>query len=97
MKIANDLNIPVHYARIHSSDVFYREGDSIVEHMYKDKECVCVEMESFALFHNANVLGKKAACVLTISDSLVTHEETTSEQRQTAFNQMMQIALNLAE
>ena len=97
IKIANDLNIPVHYARIHSSDVFYREGDSIVEHMYKDKECVCVEMESFALFHNANVLGKKAACVLTISDSLVTHEVTTSEQRQTAFNQMMQIALNLAE
>lgn len=97
IKIANDLNIPVHYARIHSSDVFYREGESIVEYMYKDKECVCVEMESFALFHNANVLGKKAACVLTISDSLVTHEVTTSEQRQTAFNQMMQIALNLAE
>ena len=97
IKIANDLNIPVHYERIHSSDVFYREGESIVEYMYNDKHCVCVEMESFALFHNANVLGKKAACVLTISDSLVTHEETTSEQRQTAFNQMMQIALNLAE
>lgn len=97
IKIASDLNIPVHYERIHSSDVFYREGESIVESMYKDKKCVCVEMESFALFHNANVLGKKAACVLTISDSLVTHEETTSEQRQTAFNQMMQIALNLAE
>ena len=97
IKIANDLNIPVHYERIHSSDVFYREGESIVESMYNDKKCVCVEMESFALFHNANVLGKKAACVLTISDSLVTHEVTTSEQRQTAFNQMMQIALNLAE
>ena len=95
IKIANDLNIPVHYERIHSSDVFYREGDSIVESMYNDKKCVCVEMESFALFHNANVLGKKAACVLTISDSLVTHEETTSEQRQTAFNQMMKIALNI--
>lgn len=97
LQIAKDLNIPTHYARIHSSDVFYREGESIVESMYKEKGCVCVEMESFALFHNANVLGKKAACVLTISDSLVTHEETTSEQRQTAFNQMMQIALGLAE
>ena len=54
-------------------------------------------MESFALFHNAKVLGKEAACILTISDSLVTHEETTSEQRQTAFNQMIEIALNLAK
>ena len=51
-------------------------------------------MESFALFHNANVLGKNAACILTISDSLVTSKVTTSEQRQTAFNQMMEIALN---
>ena len=54
-------------------------------------------MESFALFHNANVLGKKAACLLTISDSFITHKETTSLERQTAFNQMMQIALELAE
>jgi purine-nucleoside phosphorylase len=54
-------------------------------------------MESFALFHNANVLGKKAACLLTISDNLVTHELTSSEERQTAFSQMMEIALELAE
>lgn len=54
-------------------------------------------MESFALFHNANVLNKKAACLLTISDSLVKHTETTSLERQTAFNEMIQIALELAE
>ncbi len=97
LKIAEELNIKTHYERIHSSDVFYRGGESIVKKMYEEKECVCVEMESFALFHNANVLGKKAACILTISDSLVTHKETTSEERQNAFTQMMQIALELAE
>ena len=97
MDIAKDLNIKTHYERIHSSDVFYREGESIVKDMYENKKCVCVEMESFALFHNANVLGKKAACILTISDSLVTHEVTTSEERQNAFTQMMRIALELAE
>lgn len=97
LEIAKSLNIDVHYDRIHSSDVFYREGESIVNKMYNELNCSCVEMESFALFHNAKVLGKKAACVLTISDSLVTHEETTSEERQTAFNQMIQIALNLAK
>lgn len=97
MDIAKDLNIKTHYERIHSSDVFYREGESIVKDMYENKKCVCVEMESFALFHNANVLGKKAACILTISDSLVTNEVTTSEERQNAFTQMMRIALELAE
>lgn len=97
MNIAKELNINTHYERIHSSDVFYREGESIVKDMYENKKCVCVEMESFALFHNANVLGKKAACILTISDSLVTNEVTTSEERQNAFTQMMRIALELAE
>lgn len=97
INIAKELNINTHYERIHSSDVFYREGESIVKDMYENKKCVCVEMESFALFHNANVLGKKAACILTISDSLVTHEVTTSEERQNAFTQMMRIALELAE
>jgi purine-nucleoside phosphorylase len=53
-------------------------------------------MESFALFHNAKVLGKKAACLLTISDSLVTNEETTAEERQNAFTNMMQVALEAA-
>ena len=51
----------------------------------------------FISFFNANVLNKKAACLLTISDSLVKHTETTSLERQTAFNEMIQIALELAE
>ena len=50
-------------------------------------------MESFALFHNAKVTGKHAACLLTISDSFTSHEETTPEQRQISFTQMMQVAL----
>ena len=51
-------------------------------------------MESFALFHNARVLGKNAACLLTISDSFVTEEVTTAEERQTSFTKMMEIALH---
>ncbi len=97
LEIAKTKNINTHYTRIHSSDIFYREGESIIEKMYNEYGCSCVEMESFALFHNANVLNKKAACILTISDSLVTHEETTALQRQTAFDEMIQIALELAE
>lgn len=94
--IANELNIPVHKTRIHSSDVFYREANAVsFEQVRDEKGCGCVEMESFALFSNAHVLGKQAACLLTISDSLVTHELTTAEERQNSFTKMMEIALGL--
>ena len=53
-----------------------------------------VEMESFALFANAKALGKRAACLLTVSDSFVTHEATTAQERQEAFTHMMEVALN---
>ena len=53
-------------------------------------------MESFALFANAKATGKKAACLLTISDSFVTHVVTSSEERQNCFTNMMKVALELA-
>ena len=56
---------------------------------------LAVEMESFALFHNARVLGGSAACLLTISDSFVSPEITTAEQRQTSFTAMMKVALGV--
>ena len=97
LNIAADLGIKAHYERIHSSDVFYREGGTDYKMFYNELGCAAVEMESFALFNNAQVLGKKAACVLTISDSFCKEAVTSSEERQTSFNQMMLIALELAE
>lgn len=91
-KTAEENNIPITIANVHSSDVFYKENNNFQE-IYEKYGCMCVEMESFALFHNAKLLNKKAACILTISDSLVTHEETTSEERQKSFNQMIELAL----
>ncbi len=96
-KIAGDLGIKIHKERIHSSDVFYRENFEEYKDIYKNYGCTVVEMEAFALFHNAKVLGKNAACLLTVSDNLVTHELTTSEERQEAFTNMMKIALEMAE
>lgn len=93
---AEDLRIPVHYGTIHSSDVFYGSDPDLWKKLNKEQGCLAVEMESFALFHNANVLGKSAACLLTISDSFITHEETTSEERRYAFVNMMRIALETA-
>lgn len=97
---AKKLGIPMVEGVIHSSDVFYRHDDrknpAYWELLREEKGCVAVEMESFALFHNAAVLGKRAACLLTISDSFVSHEETTPKERQTSFTSMMKIALGAA-
>ena len=96
IKAAEKLEIPVHVGRIHSSDVFYNLKGSVHEERFNKQGCIAVEMESFALFANAKALGKKATCLLTVSDSLVTHEATTAEERQQSFTRMMEIALEVA-
>ncbi len=89
---AEALQIPITIANIYSSDVFYKENDNYLE-LYQKYGCMAVEMESFALFHNANICNKRAACILTVSDNFVTKEETTSEERQVAFLKMIELAL----
>ena len=97
MNIAKELGKTIKIGRVHSSDVFYRQDKSpYYKDLYENKQCLCVEMESFALFHNARILGKNAACLLTISDSFVSNEITTSKQRQQSFTEMMEIALETA-
>ena len=94
IETAKKLNIPLHLEKIHSSDVFYTEPNvDGYKEINAKHGCECVEMESFALFHNAKVLGKKAACLLTISDSFTSEQKATPEERQTAFINMMRIAL----
>lgn len=94
---AKEIDIPVIEGCVHSSDVFYREDKTpYYKDLYKNEGCICVEMESFALFHNAEVLGKNAACILTISDSFVNSKVTTAQERQKSFTDMMEIALNTA-
>ena len=95
---ADQLGIPVIQGNIHSSDVFYAQASdekpTYWERLRDERGCIAVEMESFALFANAALLGKNAACLLTISDSF-THpaENTSPEQRQNSFTNMMKIAL----
>ena len=77
--------------------MFYYEKDlEQPEKMVEEYDALCVEMESFALFHNAKVLNKKAACLLTVSDSLCTNEHLSAEERQTSFNEMITLALESA-
>ena len=94
IQAAKDADIECKLARVHSSDVFYTKESW--QDIRERTKCDCVEMEAFALFHNANVLGKNAACLLTISDSFVNKRELTSDERQNSFKNMMTVALEAA-
>lgn len=76
--------------KVYSTDVFYNDNVNYPE------DCLCTEMESFALFYNAKKLKKRAACILTISDNIKTKEETTSEEREKGFTDMIELALESA-
>lgn len=98
--VAKTLEIPLKSVRCHSSDVFY--GSRSLEETVNITQAQVVEMESFGLFANAIYLNnrydwnKKAATLLTCSDSLITGEELDAEQRQKTFKNMVLIALESA-
>ena len=95
---AKKLGIELKEGRAHSSDVFYHPNPNFSWQSVRDEHgCGAVEMESFALFATAKYLNKRATCLLTISDSFITHEVTTAEERQNSFTNMMKIALSLAD
>ena len=90
---AKALGYKYHVGNVLCSDVFYGvdlpKGKS-----WPELGVLAVEMESVALYTNAAMAGVNALCILTISDG--PDEITTAEERQTAFTQMMEVALSLA-
>ena len=90
-----------HVGNINSSDVFYGDHEGVPEglssvYALKKMGVMALEMEAAALYMNAARYGKRALCICTISDHVLKGVETTSEERQTAFTQMMKIALETA-
>jgi purine-nucleoside phosphorylase len=87
------LNIKV--GSVLTSDVFYRDSMDIVKKL-ADHGVLAIEMETTALYTLASKYGVNALSVLTVSDHVFTGEETTAEERQTTFNEMIEIALEAA-
>lgn len=95
VKAAEAKNIPFHAGNVLSSDEFYE--DNIESYKKWSKFGVlCVEMEAAGLYTVAAKHNVNALAILTISDSLVTGEKTTSKERETTFKNMIEIALELA-
>ena len=78
-----------------SSDTFY-DDDSTRTMKWAKMGVLAVEMEAAALYMNAARAGKNALAICTVSDSLVTGEATTAEERQESFTDMVRLALDLA-
>lgn len=87
-------NVGYKVGNVASSDVFYSERPTM--EAWQKMGVLAVEMETAALYMNAARTGKNALTICTISDSLVTGEITTSEERQTSFADMMKVALEIA-
>ena len=90
--VANSLNIKVNKGNIYSSDVFYEQNND-----FKDKvskySVLGVEMESFALFVNAKLLGKKASTLLMVSDSFLFENQLSSLEREQGLDNLILLAL----
>lgn len=95
VKVIEEMgNIGYKVGNVVSSDVFYSDRQTTAA--WQKMGALAIEMESAALYMNAARAGKNALTICTISDSLVTGEVTTAEERQTSFDDMMKIALEIA-
>ncbi|MCC8044330.1 MAG: purine-nucleoside phosphorylase [Clostridiales bacterium] len=91
---AEKMGINYRVGNLVSADVFY--NDRPTTEKWQKMGALAVEMEAAALYMNAARAGKNALAICTISDSMVTGEVTTSEERQTSFNDMVKVAMEIA-
>lgn len=89
---ARDHNIPIKAGNVLSADEFY-EDDFDSYKLWAKFGVLCVEMETAGLYTIAAKFNVKALTILTISDSLVTGERTSADERETTFRRMIEIAL----
>ena len=89
------LGAKIHVGNCLSSDTFYCD-DPEATAKWRKMGVLCIEMETAALYMNAARSGKNALGIFTVSDHIITGESTTSDERQSSFTQMMEIALDTA-
>ncbi|MBO4990278.1 MAG: purine-nucleoside phosphorylase [Clostridia bacterium] len=93
-ELARKQKIPVAVGNVLSSDRFYDDSSSTLN--WNKMGVLAVEMETAALYLNAARAGKRALSILTVSDSLVSGEETSARERERGFETMIKLALEVA-
>ena len=94
---SNELNLRdlVHVGMLATTEVFgpYIDADRVIKRIPKEYHPLGEEMETFALCHVANLLGRKATAMVTVTDSQFTDRVLSIEERETSLNNMIKIAL----
>ncbi|MCT4599167.1 MAG: purine-nucleoside phosphorylase [Vallitalea sp.] len=93
-ELRDNVKSDIHVGGIYTNDTFY-DGDKEEIKVFAEHGVMGVEMETSSLYTIAAKRKVKALSLLTVSDSLVTDEETSSEERQKTFLDMMRIALEI--
>ena len=96
MDAAAARGVDMRAGNVLSSDNFYNDGSDSHD-QWKKMGVLAVEMEAAGLYMTAARCGKRALCLCTISDHIYRPEELSPEQRQTSFNEMIEIALHTAK
>ena len=91
-----ELKIPLHIGNVISADLFYDPRGTDLLEQYRKMQILGVEMEGAALYGLAAELGKKALCLLSVSDHVFSGESMSSEARQNSFTDMMELSLQTA-
>lgn len=92
----NEKGLKLRVGNVFTSDSFYRDNAMKLFELLAKYNVLAVEMETTALYTLAAKFNRKALSVLTVSDHVITGEETTAQERQTTFNDMIEIALEAA-
>jgi len=90
---AETAGLAFHVGNVHSSDSFYNPVSNALE-IWQSMNVLAVEMEAAGLYAIAAAEGARALAVLTVSDHLVSAEETTSDERERTFGDMIMLALD---
>ncbi len=94
-RCAETMHLSHHVGNLLSTDVYYTD-DATVNSRWRDMGVLAVDMEAAVLYMNAARLGKRALTICTVSNHIMTGEETTAEERQNSFHEMIELALNTA-
>ncbi|MYL60493.1 purine-nucleoside phosphorylase [Virgibacillus halodenitrificans] len=94
--VGQEKGMNLRVGNVFTSDTFYRDNGKEINELLASYKVLAVEMETTALYTLAAKYDRQALSVLTVSDHILTGEETTAEERQTTFNEMMEIALEAA-
>lgn len=95
VEIGKDKQLNIHVGNLLSSDVYY-DDDPGINISWRKMGVLAVEMEAAALYMNAARAGKRALAICTVSNSLLTGEELSADERENTFGEMIELALDLA-